>query len=421
MIHRNPKFKPIYTTDKRYILLTGGRGGAKSFEASTFATLLTYEAKQRILFTRYTMSSAEISIIPEFKDKIERLEIEPHFKVNATDITNMSTACDIIFRGIKSSSGIQTANLKSLAGVTTWIIDEAEELVDEDIFDTIDLSIRTKDVQNTIILIMNPSNKDHWIYKRWIANHSRIEMIDGFPVEISTHPEVLHIHTTYLDNLKHLNEKFVEQQKEKKTSAPKWYGHKIIGQWNEVAEGAIFSSELLKFYKEDENLKFETSLAYIDVADKGTDYLCMVIGKNIGSIVYITDVVFSDLSSEFTIPRCVESIIRNKVEYCRVESNNQGATYGMILRDKLELQNCQSQILLINNSTNKHTRILMEAPTIYSFFRFKHESERSAEYELFMNQLFRYTKDGEQSDHDDAPDATSGLSLFIRGYLSYLY
>lgn len=416
MIKKNPKFKPLYTTNKRYILLTGGRGAAKSFEASTFATLLTYELRQRILFTRYTMTSAEISIIPEFKDKIERLEVIPDFKVNSTDITNKKTNCDILFRGIKASSGIQTANLKSLSGVTTWIIDEAEELIDQNIFDTIDLSIRSKEVQNTIIIIMNPSDKNHWVYKRWIANNSRIESIDGYPVEISIHPDVLHIHTTYLDNLENLNLKFIEQQKQKKIDAPKWYGHRIIGQWAEVAEGAIFSSDKLKFYKESSILKYEYSLAYIDVADEGTDYNCLVIGKIIGNKIYITEAVFSDQNADITIPMCIEALKRNKVSYCRVESNNMGAMYGREIQKKVP----DCQILLINNNNNKHTRILMEAPFIYEYTQFKHESERDGMYQAFINQLFLYTKDG-KAEHDDAPDALSGLSLFIRGYLHHLY
>jgi len=414
-IRSSLKFKPLYTTEKRYIILTGGRGSSKSFESSLFAACLTYELNQRILLTRYTMVSAEISIIPEFKEKIRLLNAEDTFQVTNSSIVNKTNGSDIIFRGIKASSGIQTANLKSISGVTTWVIDEAEELVDEDIFDTIDLSIRVKDIQNRVIIIMNPSNKDHWVYKRWIANHSKVVYIDGYPIEISTHPDVLHIHTTYMDNLRNLNEKFIQQQRERKVSSPKWYGHKIIGQWNEVSEGAIFSTELLKFYKPSESLEFETSIAYIDVADEGTDYLCLVIGKHIGSQLHIVDVVFSDLNADATIPMCVEALKRNNVSICRVESNSMGGMYGRAI-EKI----CDTQILLINNSTNKHTRILMEAPFIYSFCNFIHESERSGMYQAYMNQLYRYTKDG-KTDHDDAADATSGLTLFVRNYLSYLY
>ena len=69
MIKANPKYKELYKTDKRYILVTGGRGSGKSFEVATFLSLLTYEENHRILFTRYTMTSANLSIIPEFIEK----------------------------------------------------------------------------------------------------------------------------------------------------------------------------------------------------------------------------------------------------------------------------------------------------------------------------------------------------------------
>ncbi|NIQ13321.1 MAG: PBSX family phage terminase large subunit, partial [Candidatus Dadabacteria bacterium] len=62
----------------------------------------------------------------------------------------------IYFSGIKTSSGDQTANLKSIAGITTWIIEEGEDFNDEVAFDKIDDSIRTIDKQNRIIWIQNP-------------------------------------------------------------------------------------------------------------------------------------------------------------------------------------------------------------------------------------------------------------------------
>ena len=62
----------------------------------------------------------------------------------------------VLFRGILTSSGNQTANLKSLQGSTTWVLDEAEEMVKEDIFDKIDFSIRQQGAKNRVIIVMNP-------------------------------------------------------------------------------------------------------------------------------------------------------------------------------------------------------------------------------------------------------------------------
>ena len=414
MIKRNPKYKPLYTTKKRYILVTGGRGSGKSFEVSTFICLLTYEQLQKILFTRYTMKSADISIIPEFKEKIDMLECANSFTSTKTEVININTDSSIIFSGIKTSSGDQTANLKSINGVSCWVLDEAEELTNEETFDTIDLSIRTKSVDNRVIMLMNPSNKDHFIYKKFFSNSHKIVMIDGFPVEISTHPDVLHIHTTYLDNIENLNDSFITNVTKMKLERPRMYGHKALGQWLDIAEGSLFQN--IRTYKPTDKLEFESSFAYIDIADEGTDYLCMVVGRNIGSDIFITDIVFSDANTDITLPQCAMVMKQNNVSYCRVESNSMGAMFG---RNLQKLVN-DTTILFASSTTHKHTRILNDSVSICEYFRFKDEENRTPMYHDAIGQLKLYTKDG-KAKHDDMPDACSGLMTFIRSMLSELY
>ena len=166
----NEKYKPLFVNPPktRYFLLTGGRGSAKSFHVSTKLLNLTYETGHVILFTRWTLTSAQISIIPEFIEKIEMLNLYDDFKITSDEVINIRTGSKILFKGIKTSQGTATANLKSISGVTTWVLDESEELVDEDIFDKIDLSIRSTSRPNRVILVMNPSYKTHFIYKRWV-------------------------------------------------------------------------------------------------------------------------------------------------------------------------------------------------------------------------------------------------------------
>ena len=62
---------------------------------------------------------------------------------------------------------IKQQKLKSINGLTCFVLDEAEELVDESIFDKIDASIRTKDANNEVILVYNAPYRTHWIYKRF--------------------------------------------------------------------------------------------------------------------------------------------------------------------------------------------------------------------------------------------------------------
>ena len=236
MFQINEKFKPLFLNDSRYFVLTGGRGSMKSFSVTTFLLLLTYENEQTILFTRYTLTSADISIIPEFIEKIELANLESDFAITKNEIINLKTGSKILFKGIKTSSGTQTASLKSISGVTTWVLDEAEELTDEETFDKIDFSIRHKSKQNRVILILNPTTKEHFIYKKFFEERG-VNAGSNLQKEDTTY-----IHTTYLDGKEFLNESFLRQAEETRVKNPRKYEHVLLGGWLEKAEGVIFSN-----------------------------------------------------------------------------------------------------------------------------------------------------------------------------------
>ena len=247
MIVPQENYHPLYEDKEKFIILiTGGRGSGKSFNASTFIERLTFEMTEaekivhQILYTRYTMVSAGMSIIPEMMEKIDLDGTTKYFKTTKTDIVNKMTKSRIMFRGIKTSSGNQTAKLKSIQGITTFVCDEAEEWTNEEEFDKIMLSIRKKGIQNRIIIIMNPCDSNHFIYKKYIEKTHKLVEIDGVQVQVSTHPNVLHIHTTYFDNLENLSPEFLKEVEDMKANNPEKYAHVVIGRWADVAEGAVF-------------------------------------------------------------------------------------------------------------------------------------------------------------------------------------
>ena len=226
----------------RYFVVTGGRGSGKSFAICVFLVLLTLEAGHKILFCRWTMITASVSIIPEFIEKIELLGLTDQFKIGKDEIVNMKTGSSIIFRGIKTSAGNQTANLKSLQGITTFVLDEAEELVDEDIFDKIDQSVRVKTKPNRVILILNPATKEHWIYERFFLSRG------VFPSANTQEGDATYIHTTYLDNEENLSESFLLNIENMRRHRPDKYNHQILGGWLDKAEGTIYNNwEIGKF------------------------------------------------------------------------------------------------------------------------------------------------------------------------------
>ena len=236
MIEVNKKYAPIATDDSRYFIITGGRGSGKSFSVNLMLVLLTYEAGHTILFTRYTLASAYISIIPEFIDKLETLKIFSDFRVTKDEIRNKRSGSKIVFKGLKTSSGDQTANLKSLQGVTTWVMDEAEELMDEDIFDKIDLSVRQQNKRNRVMLILNPTTKEHWIYNRFFEDKG---VQEGLNVSKGN---TTYIHTTYKDNLENLSESYIQQIENIRQRRPEKYKHQMLGGWLSKAEGVIFTN-----------------------------------------------------------------------------------------------------------------------------------------------------------------------------------
>jgi len=235
-MEKHSKAWDLLGSKSRYFVVTGGRGSGKSFEVGRFITLLSFEQGHKILFTRQTMTSAHLSIIPEFKEKIELLKLEDLFSISKSEIKNKNSNSEIFFKGLKTSSGDQTANLKSLQGVTTWVLDEAEELVDEATFDKINLSIRSNDKQNRIILILNPATKEHWIYRKFFEQEGIKEGFNG------TKGNTTYIHTTYEDNIKNLGVSFLQEVKKIKLHNPDKYQHVILGGWLEKAEGVVFTN-----------------------------------------------------------------------------------------------------------------------------------------------------------------------------------
>jgi phage terminase large subunit len=244
VITLNNKYKCLFENDTRYFIVTGGRGSSKSFGVGTFTNLLSFEQGHKILFTRQTMTSAHLSIIPEFQEKIDLMQLNELFEVTKSEIKNKQSNSEIIFKGIRTSSGDQTANLKSLQGVTTWVLDEAEELTDESTFDKINLSIRQKGKQNRVILILNPSTKEHWIYKKFFEERGVQEGFNGIK------DDVTYIHTTYEDNLDNLDQSFINEILRIKEINPQKYKHQILGGWLNKAEGVVFNNWRIDNFEE---------------------------------------------------------------------------------------------------------------------------------------------------------------------------
>lgn len=243
MIISNKYLPLISENSKTYSILTGGRGSGKSVVLSLLAVLLTYQRTEagaaKILFTRYTASSKDFSIVAQVKAVLEALNLSSQFYIKTSEIVNKKSGGQIIFTGIKTSSNELTAKLKSVTDCSTWILEEADELTSLEEFYKIRNSIRKKGIKNRVILAFNPPKKSHWLYKTFFKRALTVEL-DGAKIEKSTHELVTHVHTSYFDNLKNLDSDFLNEIKLARREDKERYQREFLGAWGNSKAGLIF-------------------------------------------------------------------------------------------------------------------------------------------------------------------------------------
>jgi phage terminase large subunit-like protein len=379
------KYQPLFLEDPktRYYLITGGRGSGKSWTLSMFLLNLTYEEGHVILFTRWTLTSAFISIIPEFIDKIELMNKLEDFEITQSEIINKATGSKILFRGIKTSQGTATANLKSIAGVTTFILDESEELMDEDVFDRIDLSIRAVNKPNRVILVMNPSYKSHWIYGRFVK---------------LTRDDTTYIHTTYLDNVQNLSQSFIDQAKRVKQENLHRYEHLFLGKWLDDAEGLLWNRPIIERARVSAKPDLSRIVVAIDPATTASmdsdETGIIVCGKDANGKGYVLE----DLSGKYSPTEWATvslQAFKNWNADCIVAEKNQG---GDMVESVLRSQNTTARIKLVTATKGKYVR----AEPIYSLYE-QHKIFHVGSFPILENQMVTFEPDkGKSPDRVDA-------------------
>lgn len=249
MIYRpillNPKYLPLLKPipGVRYYIITGGRGSGKSFAGSLAYADELSRAHYNMLYLRQTLVSARISIIPEFYEKLELLGQTGSFTQGLTEIVNTRTECKLYFRGIQTSRKSNEAQLKSIKGIGRVLVDEAQEFVDEGAFDRLDFSLRDVGSPNAITMSMNPTHKNHWIYRRFFKEPGIADDFNGVV------GDTCYVHTTYFDNLQNLDAAFIAGAERMKEQNFAKYQNLFLGYWMGDNEGALWTEDMIAPYR----------------------------------------------------------------------------------------------------------------------------------------------------------------------------
>jgi len=299
----NPAFQPLFSDfvdDPRYYQVYGGRGSGKSFSVAICAVQKTYSPyKHKILYLRQTMSTSEDSTIADVRLAIIMLGVQADFRESKGQIINIKTGSTISFKGIKAQ-GSATAKLKSLSGITTLIIEEAEEVESFDEFSKVDESIRVNKKPLKVILVYNPTSAiKSWIHKEWFKN--------GIPNKERL-DDTIFIHSTYKDNEKNLNPSVVKRYEDLRIKNPTYYKNTILAEWtlemnNQVYAGWGIVKEL--------HQRGDTWYG-LDFAYGGKDKTSMVKVTFVDD-VYYAEVVFS--KEKMRIDDMVREMVKNNVPF----------------------------------------------------------------------------------------------------------
>lgn len=299
----NEKFEPLFNPPAgvRYFIVTGGRYSSKSYSVSTAVCAQVNNNEHRALYTRYTLSTTKDSIIPEFQEKLDILNLSDYYEALQDRIIGPGKR-KIVFKGVHTAAGNQTAKLKSLKDFSIFVLDEAEEEQNEENFDKINLSIRASDVPNYVILILNPTVKTHWIYRRFFEE---MGVPDGFN---GVKDNVCYIHTTYLDALDFVPADYLHEIELMKQNNPLKYKHIMLGGWIEKADGVILNN--WHFGAFDHTLPYGFGL---DFGYRDPDAMVRVAIDKKQKKVYLRQEIYKNGLSTGDLARQVKTIVGNNL------------------------------------------------------------------------------------------------------------
>ena len=187
------EFAPLFQADYMVCDLYGGRGRGGSYHLTAHALYeLLHNPELRGFFVRQTSTTIYSSMWQDLKDRMEEYEgdlsmIEMSDNQSGDNIArNKLTGATIKTASFQTSSGKNTAKLKSLAGASHLWVEELEEVNESDYL-KLEESFRKADVKIKIIRSFNPPPKEHWIWKDYdlipVTEVELIQMIERLSKE----------------------------------------------------------------------------------------------------------------------------------------------------------------------------------------------------------------------------------------------
>ena len=221
-----PKKLNILFKPKRYKILYGGRGGAKSWGIARALLIMGMQRPLRVLCAREFQKSIDDSVHKLLKDQILALELDEFYDIQKAKIVGLN-GTEIFFTGLRHNA----SGLRSYEGIDICWVEEAVN-VSKESWETLIPTIRKEGSE--IWLSFNPNLGTDYTYKRFVVKPPE----NSYCIEIG-----------WRDN-KWFPKTLDQERRELKRDDPDSYLTVWEGKTRKVLEGAVFANELRKMVQE---------------------------------------------------------------------------------------------------------------------------------------------------------------------------
>jgi phage terminase large subunit len=395
-----PKLKCLFNLVVRYIILWGGRGGAKSWGIARALLVRGRENPLRILCAREIQKSIADSSYQLLKDQIVELGLSDFYEILNTEIRGKNGTL-FLFAGLKHN----VTNIKSKEGIDIVWVDEAEKVTKHS-WDTLIPTIRKPGSQ--IIVSFNVDVEEGETYQRFVIDPPTNSHVDKL---------------TYRDNP--WFPAVLEQERlDCLRKDPIGYDNIWEGNPKAAVEGAVYQHELQKAQEEGRIgiVPYDPSKPVNTYWDIGqSDYMSIWMEQRVGLERHIIDFIQDQFQK---VPYYVDLLQKRGYNYALhvlphdAEHERANAEFTTKVMVERAFPNAKVHV---NETFPGAVKAGIEAVrNIFPFLRFDKVKCREGLYHLKM---YHYKTDpqtgrsyGEEPHHDysDAPDALRTLAMAFR-------
>lgn len=236
----NSAYLPLFNDKNRYIVMYGGRAGAKSqHPAQEIVMRLCMPEYFKCVLVRDKYNKIKDSNFATVVDWINTWNLNHLFHITTSPLTiiNKYTNNKVIARGLD-----ELGKLKSVQDVTCAWYEEADE-IEKEAFIESTLSVRSsKTAFFREYITFNPRNEHSWINDYFFMDKRMYEKADGnFHYIQSKRKNTTILHTTYKDN-KYCPSEIIDLLEGLKDDNYSLYKANTLGLWSSVSAGLVYQN-----------------------------------------------------------------------------------------------------------------------------------------------------------------------------------